>query len=383
MATHAPSVNAIAERAAWRGLPASEVFVVVLGTAMGLVMALVVTLPLDLGDGSGMILTTLTSMAIVFVLTPPLIRKMKEGGMVGFDVNKALKIEVAELGGIAALFAFSISLSVVVGLQKLLGDVAEPPFLAAISVFFVAAMIGLIDDISNLKQRHKAIAVAFAALPLMLVHSGLPVIDLPFGYKIDLSGNLHLLYWLVLVPIAVTGVGNAMNMSAGYNGLETGQVAIISLSLLAVGELRGVPDVSLLVFAALLGSCAALYYFNRFPARMFVGDIGTLGLGAALAAGVILAHVEFYGLVAITPAFFEAVATAYFGLKGANGERKRAYKNPIIEANGTLRAPPKAEHFTLAFWILSRRPMTEKGLVRVMLGLYALSGAAAVALSVL
>src|SRR5437867_4343606 len=383
MATHSPSVNAIAERAAWRGLRVSEVLVLVLATGMGLVIALVVTLPLDLSDGSGMILTTLTSMAIVFALTPPLIHKMKEGGMVGFDVNKAMKVEVAELGGIAALFAFSISLSLVVGLQKLLGDVAEPPFLAAISVFFMAAMIGLIDDISNLKQRLKAIAVAFAALPVMLVHSGLPVIDLPFGYNIDLSGSLHLLYWLLIVPIAVTGVGNAMNMSAGYNGLETGQIAIISSSLLAVGILQGVPDVSLLVFAALLGSCAALYYFNRFPARIFVGDIGTLGLGAALAAGVILAHVEFYGLIAISPAFFEAVATVHFGLKGANGERKQAYKNPIIETDGTLRAPPKAEHFTLAFWILSRRPMTEKGLVRVMLGLYALSGAAAVALSVL
>src|SRR5712692_5678434 len=86
VASHTTSVNANAKRAAWRGLRLTEVFVLVLATCMGLVIALVVTLPLDLGDGSGMILTTLTSMAIVFVLTPPLISRRKEGGMVVFDV---------------------------------------------------------------------------------------------------------------------------------------------------------------------------------------------------------------------------------------------------------------------------------------------------------
>jgi len=104
------------------------------------------------------------SFTLVVLMMPPLIRKMHAGGMVGDDVNKASKAKVAELGGIAALFAFSVSLSLVVGLQKLIGNVAEPPFLAAISVFFMASMIGLIDDVSNLKQRVKAIVVGFAAL---------------------------------------------------------------------------------------------------------------------------------------------------------------------------------------------------------------------------
>src|SRR5438309_7309523 len=114
--------------------------------------------------------------------------------MVGKEVNKASKPEVAEMGGIAALFTFSVSLSLVVGIQKLIGNVAEPPFLAVISVFFMAAMIGLIDDISNLRQRVKAIVVAFAALPLMLVHIGPEIIDLPFGYQLDFSHGMYLLY---------------------------------------------------------------------------------------------------------------------------------------------------------------------------------------------
>jgi len=338
-------------------------------------------LPSDLNGEAGILVAALIAFGIVMFLTPPLIRKMRAGGMVGRDVNKPGKDPVPELGGIAALFAFSISLSLVVGFQKLLGNVAEPPFLAAISVFFMASMIGLIDDVSDLQQRLKAVAVAFAALPLMLVHPGEPVIHLPLGYSLDFTGPSHLFYWLVLVPIGVTGLANAMNMSAGYNGLETGQIAIIALSLLVVAEIRGAPPVSLLVLGALFGCAVGLYYFNRYPARIFVGDVGTLGLGAGLAAGVILAHIEFYGLIAILPAFFEAGATAYYGLRRQNGRRKEACRNPILLPDGRLAARDGTKYYTLAFWLLSRKPRTEKELVRLLLALYAASGASAIAIS--
>src|SRR5437016_5039065 len=168
--------------------------------------------PLELTDGLGVLVTVLLAFVLVLLVTPPLIRKMVAGGMVGKDVNKRSKPEVAELGGIAALFAFSVSLSLVVGLQKIIGNVAEPPFLAAISVFFMAAMIGLIDDISNIRQRLKAVAVAFAALPLMLVHLGPETIDLPLGLQITFPTGIHLAYWLNLMPIGWRGLRNAINL---------------------------------------------------------------------------------------------------------------------------------------------------------------------------
>jgi len=344
---------------------------------------LVVLPSIDLTDGVGAVIALGLAFGLVLVVMPPLIRKMKAGGMVGKDVNKASKPEVAELGGIAALFAFSVSLSLVVGLQKLLGNVAEPPFLAAISVFFMAGMIGLIDDISNIRQRLKAVAVSFAALPLMLVHLGPETINLPLGFQISFPSGIHLLYWLILVPIGVTGFANAMNMSAGYNGLESGQIAIASVSLLAVVTLRHSPDYASLIFAAIAGSSLGLYVFNRYPSRIFIGDIGTLGLGAALASGVILGHIEFYGLVVIAPAFYEAIATTYYGFHKENGKRKLACRNPVIRSDGSLQPPDGAGMYTLAYWLLSKRPMHEKTLVLVLLGLYMLSGATAIALSVI
>lgn len=381
MVTETASGSVSAKRSVETDIQAAEVLTFLALAGCLTIAMLVLFVPFELTDGLGAGMTALVAFAMVMLMTPPLIRKMTAGQMVGLDVNKTHSTPVAELGGIAALFAFSVSVSLVVGFQKLLGNVAEPPFLAAISVFFMAATIGLIDDISDLKQRFKAAAVAFAALPLMLVHFGTPIIDFPFGLQIDVSGPYHLLYWLILVPIGVTGVANAMNMSAGYNGLETGQVAVMSGAMLTIAQLRAAPDVVLLLFGALIGCSVSLYYFNRFPARIFVGDIGTLGFGAVMAAGVILGHIEFYGMVALMPAFYEAVATAYYGMRHANGDRKRACRNPVILSDGRLSPPQGAEHYTLAYWILSKRPMTEKALVRTLLLLYGASGLAAIALS--
>ncbi len=360
-----------------------EVFVLVSVGASAITALFVLVLPLQLTDGLATLLTALMALATMFILTPPVIRKMKAGGMVGIDVNKLEKTVVAELGGIAALFAFSVSLSLVVGFQEILGTISEPPFLAAISVYFIAATIGLIDDISDLPQRVKAVAVAFAALPLMLVHLGPSEIRFPFGLQWVFAGDWRLFYWLILVPIGVTGLANAMNISSGYNGREPGQITVASLALMGVAQISGSSDVAVMVFGATFGCALGLYYFNRFPARTFVGDIGTLGLGAALASGVILGHIEFYGVIAIAPAFYEIAATVYYGPLGKKVNRRDACANPIIDKQGVLRPRPGAEHYTLAMWVLSRRPMTEKNLVRTLIAFYAACGGFAIILSVL
>ena len=322
------------------------------------------------------------SLAIVVIAIPGLLRKMREGGMVGRDVNKSTKHEVPELGGIAALFGFTISLSIIVGVQKIVGDIAEPPYLAAISVFFIAAMVGLIDDISNIPQRVKIVGVGFAALPLMLVHLGTEV-PFPFGHSIALIGTLYFVYWLLLVPAGVTGVANAMNMSAGYNGLESGQIAIISTAMLVILLVRGSPEHSVIIMAALVGAAIGLYAFNRYPAKVFIGDIGTLGMGAALAAGIILGHIELYGIIAILPAFYEGFATFYYSQIQCVPDRRHACHHPIIREDGNLEPPKGAERYTLAYLLLSRKPMTEQQLVRTLLGLYSLAAIAAIILSFL
>src|SRR5437867_1372180 len=228
--------------------------------------------------------------------------------------------------------------------------------------------------------------------PLLLVHfkndgTGFGNIDIglnafvafQFGGMINLT-QTPLIYWFILVPIGVTGVANAMNMSAGYNGLESGQIAIVSGSLFIISSIRGTQE-SMLIFAALTGASVGLFWFNRFPPRVFIGDIGTLGLGAAIAAGAIIGGLEVYGLIAILPAFYEAVATVYFGYVRKNGDRREACHNPRIGPDGALSPPKGAERYTLAYRLLAKTPMKEARLVTVLLTLYAVAGLAAIALS--
>ena len=316
------------------------------------------------------------------LIVPPLIRRMKERGITGTDWNKRERTEIAELGGIALLFGFSVGISIAAGVLKQYGSYDATPILAAIGVLFIAGMIGIIDDIAEIPQRWKGLLVAFAALPLIIAGSVHQIIDLPFGLQIDFGSEmLKLVYWLIVIPFAVTGASNALNMSAGYNGLETGQVAVISLSLLTAAIMVKGPIESILIFSAIMGGTIGLNYYNGHPASVFVGDVGTLSMGAVVAAGVIIGGIELAGVVAISPAFYELGATTYYSIKKV--DRKVLCQRPIIDDKGRLHTPKGAERYTLAYWILSKRPMTEKNLVRMILGIYAVCGLLAILVAIL
>lgn len=322
----------------------------------------------------------IVSFAITYFTMPLIIDKMKKGDMVGHDINKPDRPPVAEMGGIGALLGFALGASITIGILKLQGYENETPVLVAISVFSIAAIVGLFDDIAILTRGEKALFIGFAALPLMISTIGRPSIDLIFT-TIRFNGGITVyLYWMILVPIGITGMANALNMSAGYNGLEAGQFSIISGSLLVVNYFQGGGDATYLIFGSLFGSASALYLFNRFPAKTFVGDVGTLGFGATLAAGVIMADLELFGLICIIPAFYEMQATIRYKIKKI--ERRDACMNPVIMPDGKLAPPKGAENYTLFYKILSIKHMKEGDLVYTALGLYLICGILAIVLSV-
>lgn len=326
----------------------------------------------------------LTSAITTLILIPRIMKRMKERGITGIDWNKKDKTEIPELGGIAVLFGFPIGISIATGMWKLFGPgFYATPILAAIGVLFIAGMIGIIDNISDIPQRVKAIILTFAALPLVIAGVGSGVIELPFGIIISFTGTeeLKLIFWMIVVPIAITGAANAMNMSAGYNGLESGQIAVISLSLLILILIKNESIEAGLIFAALFGAAIGLNYYNGYPARTFVGDVGTLSMGAVVAAGVIIGNIELAGVIAIAPTFYELTATVYYSMHKI--QRKSAMANPIIDEQGRLHTPKGAERYTLSYWLLSKKPMTEQNLVRVIIGIYAIFGAIAVAVALL
>ena len=328
------------------------------------------------------ILAFVFSFVITMHTLPKVMRKMKIAGFVGVDIHKKNKPEIPQMGGIAALYGFSLGLAVILGVQSMFnwGD-HRVVMLAAVGVFLVAAFVGLIDDISVLSTRSKILYIALASIPLIAVAPSQAIFTMPFYgtmYFMD-PYILYIIFWIIIIPIGITGVANALNMSSGCNGLCSGEICVISFFLMIISYLKNPHNGSTLIFAALFGATLVLYHYNKFPARTFIGNAGALGLGAAIGAGLIIGKIEFYGIICIMPAFYELFATVYYGAKGV--KRKSLCKNPIILDDGRIKPPKGAEKYTLRYYILSKKPMTEKQVVDVILSSYILCSAVALGLS--
>lgn len=335
------------------------------------------------------ILAFLLSFLPAYAILPGFIRRMKAAGNVGTDVNKKGKPLVAESGGMVAVMSFSIAMFTIAGIASL-SNIEEQivlPLQAASSVFIAASIIGFIDDYGLVTRRQKAALITFAGLPLIFLRPVASVIELPFvtlnftNYQLLGIHVAFILFWLVIVPFGVMASANAFNMAAGYNGLESGIPIIASAAMVIVLLIKGHDAGSAVIFMGLVGSALALYLFNRYPAKVFVGDVGTLGFGATYATAAILGNVAFYAVIAILPMFFEFFATFYYTSKGK--ERRTACHNPVFLPEKKLKPPKGCGTYTLAYYLLNRKPMTEPQLVRTIHSMYVLCGIAAILLAFL
>jgi UDP-N-acetylglucosamine--dolichyl-phosphate N-acetylglucosaminephosphotransferase len=311
---------------------------------------------------------------VTLLSTPFLIKSAFAKSITGRDVNKPGKPVVAEMGGFALFLGVACALS----LAALVFTFADGDshsltlLLAALAAIAIIALVGVFDDLFKLSWKTKTLTPVLAALPLVAITAGDTTMSLPFLGSI----NLGLFYTFLLIPVGVTGAANAINMVAGYNGAEAGTGAVISFFLLVIA-IQSQSWVAAAILAACFGACLAFLCFNWNPARIFPGDVGTLVIGACIAAGVIIGNMEKFGLILFIPAFFELASTLYYGVLGV--KRRALCHNPVIASDGKLSPPRGAEHYTLFYWILSKKPMRETALVLCVIALYALCGAAALA----
>jgi UDP-N-acetylglucosamine--dolichyl-phosphate N-acetylglucosaminephosphotransferase len=228
-----------------------------------------------------------------------MIPQLHKVGMTGKDMNKPHQPEIAEMGGLAIAAGFSAGMVVAIALQtfsKALPNVDLVSLLAAFVTVLAIAIIGIMDDLLSIPQRWKAFLPLIAALPLVAIKAGDTNLIIPFFGQF----NIGLLYPLALVPIGIAGAANAVNMLGGFNGLEVG-IGIVATSALAFIAFKLGATVSLVLLLAALGALIATLYFNWYPARVFIGDVGTLSIGAIIASAVILGNFELAGVIVIAP----------------------------------------------------------------------------------
>jgi len=221
----------------------------------------------------------------------------------------------------------------------------------AFQIFFLVlacGAIGFLDDMlgvtrgrnRGLRARTKLLATALVAiifLRLIVATDAIFPRDVIFAAGAFTLAVPHWL-WLLLGILAVTGTIHAVNLTDGLDGLATGTM----IPPLAVFAAIGVSTLSIVAAnAALLGigACLGFLVYNRHPARMFMGDTGSLALGALL-SGIAILEGEMLLLILIGGVFVaEAlsviVQVTYF--KATGGKR-------------ILRMSPLHHHFELGGW---------------------------------
>ncbi len=271
----------------------------------------------------------LVSFLATLKTTPVLSGWLVKAGIVGRDVHKRNRPLLAEMGGLSIAVGIVFGFSAAIGILK---NVVELDVLfGAFTCILLITIVGIADDLFQLPQAVKAALPILAALPLMALREGVRTISVPLVGPMDFG----IIYPLVLIPLGITGAANATNMLAGINGLEAGMGIVMHATILAISLLI-LPFSPHAIYAAIisgivLGSLIAFLLYNKYPARVFPGDVGTLVIGGSLAAAVILGNMEKIGFILIFPYFVELALKAATGFRGTSFGKLRA--------DGTLEAP--------------------------------------------
>ena len=156
------------------------------------------------------------------------------------------------------------------------------PFLAGMVIIH---LVGLLDDFANLRARYKLIGQIIAGLFVVATNYYFHSVQLPFAANPlvlgPVGGRLFTLLWIV-------GITNAVNLIDGLDGLSGGVSALISLALALSAWSLGSFTAGFMAFF-LFGALAGFLVYNLPPARIFMGDSGSLFLGFSLSIIPILA----------------------------------------------------------------------------------------------
>ena len=214
-----------------------------------------------LGGLSIFVATTVVIILVKFVLLPMVINFLETNGI---DYNRE---------------------EILIGIQKL-----NAVLVGGVLIFIV----GLIDDYNGMRPWIKfACQIVCAAV---VYYMGIRF-NLIFGHDIGGGSNLSMILSFVLTIVWIVGITNTINLIDGLDGLAAGVAAIASISIAYTAYIHGMYTVTLAMLA-LAGSALGFLPFNFNPARIFMGDSGSLYLGFMLATISMIGPVKSATIVA-------------------------------------------------------------------------------------
>jgi phospho-N-acetylmuramoyl-pentapeptide-transferase len=318
------------------------------------------------------LIAALTALVISFLLGPWVIRRLT-ARQIGQTIrpdgpqSHLAKAGTPTMGGTLILFSLILS-------TLLLADLTNAYVWLAVGVTVGYATIGFIDDYGKLRRgnarglsaRAKLIAqfaVALAAAMALYIKPDFST-ALFFPFVKELHPNLG--WWYVpFAAVAVVGLSNAVNLTDGLDGLAIGPVMTTAFTYgvfayvtgnVKLAEYLQIPYVpgagELAIFCgALLCAGLGFLWFNAYPAEMFMGDVGSLPLGAALALVALVTKQEII-MIVVGGVFVVEALSVIFQVVSYKTRRKRIFRMAPIHHHFELQGWPEPQ-IIVRFWIIS------------------------------
>ena len=278
-----------------------------------------------------------------FVLTE--LRKLKAGQEIRKDgpTWHAGKAGTPTMGGIMFILGTGITV-LVLGWGRMLEGEFDHLYVYLFALIF--GLIGFVDDYRKVRQHQNEgltakqkfiLQLAAAVVFLVLMrYEGLLTNDLYIPF-FQVSVTINWIVYLIFAAFVIVGCVNAVNLTDGVDGLATGVTFVVMVFFAVTAALWQLTTLALLP-AALAGGLAAFFVYNHHPAKVFMGDTGSLFLGGAVAAlgfatdmPLILIPV---GIIYIAETMSDIIQVAYF--KATHGKRffKMAPLHHHLELSG-------------------------------------------------
>lgn len=327
------------------------------------------------------IISILISSTVSYISTRLLIPILRAKGIISVDVHKPDRPIVANMGGISIFIGILASYILLVFL-----GVSQDLFIklmTMLGVMLMATILGFLDDLKPIKGLLKTFLSIPAVLPIILSAKFYPHVIVIGRPEVPIVGRLRLtiVYWMLL-PLAVAGPANAVNMLEVMNGIMpiTCSLALIPI-MIGQALLRRFEDIVLT--ASLFGALLGYLPFNKYPAKVFSGNLGSLLVGAYIGAIAILSRIEVLTMIALMPHLVNAflvISSVGFKERREMSERPvRVGENGFIHVNPSKRAP-----ITLVrFIVLISGPLKEKDIIKVITYLQVIASILAISTALL
>jgi phospho-N-acetylmuramoyl-pentapeptide-transferase len=240
--------------------------------------------------------------------------------------------------------------------------VLGPRDTASMAVFGVAigcAALGFADDLIKVtKRRSLGLSARWKLLGQIALAVGLWWVatkDIGLDPSLDVRlFNAHIylgpVLYVFLIFLVIAGASNGVNLTDGLDGLAAGSSAIVLLAYMAISVTSGQEGLALLS-ACLVGASIGFLWFNAFPASIFMGDTGSLGLGGAIGALAVMTQTEvlliILGGIFVIEALSVAVQVLIF-----KTTRKRVLLMAPVHHHFELKAWSETK-IMLRFWIIA------------------------------